>query len=278
MKNTTNKLTTWIFKQPVIFALSFFIIGLLTIFGYSVITSLLNIDTIAPLLYILMVVFVLTAYFVVIKKLPHDDMAHSDFVAITNAGTLIAILIPAITLLFIGNNQEALKSDIMRIYMFQPSLFWGLLIITGFSYLYLFGVGVSGLYAKYKRSVQIGISKWKVILSWPFGYMLTWIPGYLLVDKKTKSSLTIKTDTYKKFNKWVLSSTANLTTTFLILLFLNTTIAGINALVLTTLLLGYYGLWMLKHKKDFIKHVDNIYALSAVFINISMILLFIIYQ
>ena len=278
MKDTTNKLTTWIFKQPIIFAATALIVGLLVVFGYSVLTSLLNIETVKPLLYILGAALVLTAYFVLIKKLPHNDMAHSDFVAITNAGNIIAISIPLITLLFIGSNQQALKTNIMRIYMFQPYLFWALLIFTAIAYLYLFGIGISGLYAKYKRALQIGISKWKIILSWPFGYMLTWIPGYLLTDKKTKSSLTIKTKTYQKFNKWVLSSNANLIFIFLLLLFLNSVIAGLNALFLTTLLLIYYGLWILKHKSDFNKHIDKAYALSAVFINILLIILIMIFN
>ncbi|MBR5904203.1 MAG: hypothetical protein IKZ49_01560 [Alphaproteobacteria bacterium] len=276
MKSATNNLTTWIFKQPLIFAIAFFFIGFAVIFGYSIITSLLNIESVEPLLFVLVIAFIISAYFLIIKKLPHDDMAHSDFVAITNAGTFIAILIPVITLLIIGNNQDILKNNIMRMYMFQPTLFWSLLIFTAFTYLYLFGVGISGLYAKYKRALQIGISTWKIVLSWPFAYILTWTPGYLFADKKTKSSLTIKTNLYKKFNKMVLSNTTNLVFVFLTLLLLNTAIAGTSALILTILELGYFGLWVLKYKKDFIKNIDKTYALSAVFINVIMLLLLII--
>jgi hypothetical protein len=55
--------------------------------------------------------------------------------------------------------------------------------------LYLIGVALSGIYAKYKRATTLGIKPWKVILSMPFAFLLMWTPGYLIKDKDTKSVL-----------------------------------------------------------------------------------------
>ena len=138
--------------------------------------------------------------------------------------------------------------------------------------IYLLGVSISGIYAKYKRAITLGTSPWKVILSMPFAFLLMWAPGYLIKDKEIKSETEIKSVWYNKLNKLVLSNFSNTLFAFLLLIFFKSLIAGTTTLVLTTILLIIYALWYTKHKSDFIKNINNGYALTAVGINLIILL------
>ena len=164
----------------------------------------------------------------------------------------------------------------MQMYVHQPVTFWVLVTFCIFVYLYIAGMVVSGLYAKYKRAVTLGISKWKIILSWPFGFLLTWAPGYFAKGKNTKTNLQIKSNLYNRFNKWTLATYSNTLFVFLFLLLFTKVIVGVPALILTVILLLFYGIWKLKFKENLLKVLNRGYAESAVAINIIMLLLFII--
>ena len=59
---------------------------------------------------------------------------------------------------------------------------------------------------------------------------------------------------------------------FLLLLFFKCVIAGTATLVLSALLLILYVLWYVKHKSDFIKNINKGYALTAVGINLAILI------
>ena len=138
--------------------------------------------------------------------------------------------------------------------------------------MYLLGVAISGLYAKYKRCKSMGISPWKIILSMPFTLFMLWTPGYLIKDKTDNSNLQIKCKWYKSFTDWVVSNFNNTLLVFLTLLFFKSLITGTAATILALVLLAIYTLWYIKHKSDFIKNINRGYTLTAVGINIAIIL------
>jgi hypothetical protein len=137
--------------------------------------------------------------------------------------------------------------------------------------LYLIGVAISGVYAKYKRAATLGISPWKIILSMPFTFLMLWTPGYLIQDK-TKNNLEIKSAWYTRFNKWVVSSFNNTLFVFLLLLLFKSFVAGITTMALSALLLVIYALWFTKHKDDFVKNINQGYALTAIAINVFLVI------
>lgn len=281
-KKTTKKaninLKTWIFDKPVKFALLTFAINLAVIFAYAIISSIFDITSMILLEIMLSVSFIWNICYM-IKKLPHNDMYRRDFVAITNACCFITVLIPLITFTLLANNLYMLKYNFMMVYLLHPVLVWVALISLALLYLYVFGVAISSVYAKYKRALKIGISKWRIILSMPFAFLLMWAPGYLISEKKDESNLEINTRWFNKFNKWVLSDSTNAIVVFLALVLLRNTFSGLPALLLTLFLLAVYALWNLRYKTKFIKDINRGYALTAIGINfISIIFVIILFM
>ena len=280
--NKTNKnsvsLKTWIFDKPVIFAALTFAINLAAIFAYAIISSIFNISSMILLEIMLCISFVWNIWYM-IKKLPHDDMYRGDFVAITNACCFITVFVPLITFALFANKLYMLKYNFMMVYLLHPVLVWTVLLLLALLYLYVFGVAISSVYAKYKRALKIGLSKWNIILSMPFAFLLMWTPGYLVPEKKDESKFQIQTKWFNKFNKWALSNTSNAIVVFLAIVLLRNTFSGLPALLLTLFLLAVYALWNLRYKTKFMKDINRGYAWTAISINfiaiISVILMFI---
>lgn len=271
ISKTTTNLKSWIFDTPVKFALLTFIINLGVIFVYALIASIFNISSMLLLEILLGASFVWNIYYM-IKKLPHDDMYRSDFIAITNACCFITVFIPLITFSVLANKLPMLRYNFMMIYLLHPVLIWVALISLALLYLYVFGVAISSVYAKYKRALKLGLSKWHIILSMPFAFLLMWTPGYLIPEKKDESKLQIQTKWFNKFNKWVLSDTSNAILVFLVLVLLRNSFSGLPALLLTLFLLVVYTLWNVKYKTNLLKDIDHGYALTAIGINIISII------
>ena len=208
-----------------------------------------------------------------IKKLPHDEMPQKDFIAITNGASIISIassIIVMITLAIIGHG---IKMKMMMMYLLHPTMFLLILLSLALVTLYVFGVAISGVYAKYKRITTMGVSPWKAILSMPFAFLMLWTPGYQIEEKgNKKSNLLIKSKWYNRFNNWVISNFSNILLVFLVLLFAKGVIAGLTTLVLTITLLIIYTLWYVKHKSDFVKNINKGYALTSVGINIAILI------
>ena len=271
MQKNKTQLKTWLLTKPVAFTFWSVILGIIFCFGYSIIQGAFNFETITPLYVLCALTIILPACYV-IQKLPHEKMNQSDFVAITNGAGLISIIASFIAILTIGIYGNQVQHDMMTLYILHPTTFYILLSFIVLVSLYLIGVAISGIYAKYKRTVTLGISPWKVILSMPFAFLLMWTPGYLIKDKDIKSALEIKSQWYSKLNKWVLSNFGNTLFAFLLLIFFKSVIAGSATLVLAIISLVIYALWYTKHKSDFVKNINKGYALTAVGINIAILM------
>ena len=270
MKNI-KQLKQWLFNKPALFAVMFF--GLITVLGivYSLIQTFFSFETMLPM-YLIFAFSLIYSLYYMIKKLPHDKMQRNDFVAIANGTSIISILSSIIALLTIEISGFGLQRKMMMMYLLHPTIFTIIALSLSLISMYILGVAVSGIYAKYKRATTMGISPWKVILSMPFSFLMMWTPGYLIDDKSKKSDLVIKAKWYARFNNWVVSNFTNLLFVFLFLLFAKSVIAGLPTLILTIALLVIYTLWYVKHKKDFVKNMNNGYALTAVGINLAILI------
>ncbi|MFQ6696119.1 MAG: hypothetical protein ACLRFF_01970 [Alphaproteobacteria bacterium] len=270
MQKEKTKLKSWLLIKPLMFTLWFLILGTILGFAYSFIQSIFNFESMIPLYILCALTFILPACYI-IQKLPHEKMGQNDFVAITNGAGFISIIASLVAILTIGFYGENIQRDMLMMYILHPTMFYGILLFVFVTSLYLIGVALSGIYAKYKRATTLGISPWRVILSMPFTFLLMWTPGYLIQDKEIKSELEIKSSWFKKLNKWVLANFNNTLFMFLLLLFFKCVIAGTATLVLSALLLILYVLWYVKHKSDFIKNINKGYALTAVGINLAIL-------
>lgn len=268
---TKTRLKSWLFTKPIMFTLLFLGIGIIFSIFYSLIQSVFNFESLIPMYILCALTFILPAYYM-IRKLPHDNLSQSDFVAIVNGASFIAILSSMIAIFFMGINGTYFQHKIMKLYVLYPTTFFILVTLAILVSLYLLGLAISGIYAKYKRATTLGISPWKIILSMPFAFLMLWTPGYLIQDKSVKSSLEIKANWYSRFNKWVVANFGNTLFVFLFILILKGVITGLTTLTLSALLLIIYALWYTQHKSDFVKNINGGYALTAVGINIAIIL------
>ena len=270
MKNTPQ-LKQWLLTKPFIFSVMFF--GLVTVLGliYSAIQTVFHFETLVPVYFIFGISFIYSIYYM-IKKLPHDKLYRSDFVAITNGVSIISIVSSLIALSVFGIYGPIFQRKMMMMYLLNQVLFSIIFLVVTIVSLYILGVAISGVYAKYKRATTMGISPWKVILSMPFSFLLLWTPGYLIEEKTSKSNLTIKAKWYARFNNWVLANFSNVLFAFLFFLFAKSVIAGIPTTILTIALLVIYTLWYVKHKSDFIKKINDGYALTSVGINLAIVI------
>ena len=271
MQQIKTQLKTWLFTKPIIFASLCIGFGLAFGLCYALIQTFLNFESMVPI-YILFGLSILLPACYIIKKLPHTDMNQNDFVAITNGAGIISIAASFLAIILAMVYSNVSQHGILTLYMFHPLKFYTLVLLTLFSSLYLIGVAISNIYAKYKRAVTLGISPWKVILSMPFAFLLMWTPGYLVKGKDGKSGLKIKSSWYNKLNKWVLSNFNNTLFAFVFLLFFKSVIAGTMTLVLATISLIIYTLWYVKHKSDFVANINNGYASTAVCINLAILI------
>ena len=270
MKNIPQ-LKQWLFNKPAVFSIMFF--GLITVLAlaYSVIQTLLGFEAFTPIYFIFAISFLYSVYYM-IKKLPHDKLYQSDFVAVTNGASIISIVSSIIAISAFGLYGPLFQRKMMMLYFFHPVIFGIVFVSITLVSLYVLGVAISGVYAKYKRATTMGVSPWKVILSMPFAFLLLWTPGYLIEEKTKKSNLLIKAKWYIRFNNWVMSNLSNILFMFLFLVLAKAVIAGLSTLVLTSALLVIYALWYTKHKSDFIKNIDKGYALTCIGINLAMLI------
>ena len=273
--NNLIQLKNWLLNKPVFFALSFFGLNLIIGLVYAAIQTFFNFHTLTSLYILFAASFVFCTWYT-IKKLPHESLNQNDFVAITNGASIISLSASVFVLLFIGISGLGTGTKLMMLYLTKPVILGILFLLLTLLALYLAGLAICGIYAKYKRATTIGISKWRVILSMPFGFLLTWTPGYLIQAQNTKTTLEIKCKWYTKFNKWVMANLSNTLFVFLFFLLFKGIIAGLPTLILYSSLLLIYGLWYAKHKSDFIKNINNGYALTAIGINFAILLAFLV--
>lgn len=270
-KQNKTSLQSWVLTRPVMFALWCMGLGILFGLGYALIQTFLNIESMVPI-YLLFTLSIVLPTWYLIKKLPDEKMNQNDFVAITNGTSFVSIIASLLTIFGVGFSSYTLQRDIIALYILHPMTFSLLFALTIFVSLYLVGVAICGVYAKYKRATTMGIAPWKVILSMPFSFLMMWTPGYLIKDKDTKSNLNIESNWFNKLNKWVLKNFNNTLFMFLILLVFKGAITGLPTLILTALLLAVYALWYTKHKSDFVKNINNGYAMTALGINIAILI------
>ncbi len=270
MKNI-SQLKQWLFNKPAVFSIMFF--GLITVLAlaYSVIQTLFHFEAFTPLYFIFAISFLYSVYYM-IKKLPHDKLYQSDFIAITNGASIISIVSSIIAISAFGLYGPLFQRKMMMLYLLHPVIFGIVFLSVTLVSLYVLGVAISGVYAKYKRATTIGLTPWKVILSMPFAFLLLWTPGYLVEEKTRKSNLVIKAKWYTRFNNWVVSNFSNILFIFLFFVFAKAVIAGLPTMIYTCALLIIYAIWYTKHKSDFIKNINNGYALTCIGINLAMLL------
>jgi len=287
-KNTKLTLKTWLFDKPARFTAWILVFSTL-MYGFSYIPAIIKI----PAIDIISIVITLVAFIFItrslIKDLPYKNVSHGDFTAIINGYKILSLVLFTAWMgltslmnactpsrMFITDIKTGNIIPDQTHFVISPTLFNIIEIIWFVVAVYLLGIWISNIYVKYKRAKDMGLSGWKVILSMPFTFIMTWMPGYLISDKK-QSNLTIKSNWYSRFNKWVISNINNTLFMFLLLfIFTNLFISThISTVLFPLMLFAIYMLWKTITKESFVKHMNRGYIWTAILINLFMVISFI---
>jgi hypothetical protein len=265
----TSTLLTWLFKAPLKFALISFITSILAISIYAMITS-----TQPPIFILLTISFALAVYFTV-RKLPKIKMDKQSFVAIYTAQMLLTFLLLTVSTYILVSNQQTIMFRLMMLNTNHTTSFLFIIILLALYFLFLLGTAITNLYIKICCIQQFNIPTWKMIISFPFGFGMLWIPGYLLNNNTTKKpAQEIKSKTYSRIINWTLKNNINTISMFVFITLLSGFFVGILPTLLTFIMALIFGLWSNQiGAKKFEKQINKTYSTTAVVINILMIII-----
>lgn len=278
-----SNLKTWLWNKPARFAVWILFISALFV-GGTYIPALVELpasDIVAVC--ILLIAFLFTVRGL-IKSLPYNKISHSDFVAIINGYQILSLILVSgwAGLTFLMNRCKPSRLLVSNIndtvtntrYLYIPDTLFNILQVVWFILaVYLLGLWIMSIYVKYKRAKDMGISGWKAILTMPFTFMMTWMPGYITLDRK-QSSVTIKSKWYAHLNNWVTENINNSVCMFLLLFIFSTVfiVADISVILFPLMLFAIYMLWKTLAKDCFLPNINRGYAWTAILINMFMLM------
>lgn len=265
----TNSLVSWMLTRPALFAVIAFaamtigsMVGGLITGGQSVtITTAITIITF------------LGAAAWLVRTLPGANLTRRNFVAINNAQTLVTSVIVIASMLYIMANAQTLMARLLWMETNSSARFLGLLIGLALFYLYLSGIYIANMYAKYRRIRAMGVSMWKTLATAPFGFSMLWIPGYLMDDPKTTSA---KKDAprgwYWRLTDWIIAHGTRTAAALVILLVLTGLTFGYFAMLVPMTMAIIFAAWSAIIGTDKMrKNLGGIYSTVAIIINVIMI-------
>ncbi len=273
--NETAKLSTWLLKAPLKFALSATLLSLAAIFIYALIARQ---GTVAwPIFSIFGVITAICAVWM-LRRTPSVQLSHREFVAIDLGISIILIIMPIVLLVagyfviipLIGKmiaQQSIISLAILGIFACIISM-------------YQIGLSIINMQPVYNRTRTLGVPKWKAIFSLPFSLLA--IPCYMLDDKKnTTQSVKIGSTWYDRFINQIISRdmyiwAAIIATTFAAVLIAPGAAIIILPMVVSEILI--YLIWeKVTGREKLRKNIGGAFATTAVILNILFVAMYVIW-
>ena len=275
MRNPKS-LLSWLLLEPLKFA----IISLIFIFLFIFFMNLIYSDANNLTMILLTLIASICSAAIVFPKLPNKNMTQHGFVALNNAQAIIMSTLFMVAVLLINKYQTIIVQKLWLLNIkFNPIVII-LTILAGLFLLYLIGIFVINVYAKYIRCREMKIAPWQIILSMPFGFSLLWIPGYLLKEEnKSISAVSIHTKWYSNFTKKLINKPFYITLTFILITIYSGFFYGFNMVFLTLLSTTLFLIWFrITGLSKFRLQQRKLYSYIAIVLNViifvSLITLF----
>ena len=214
-----------------------------------------------------------------INSLPRAKMDQLSFISIHNTQTVL------LSGLFITSSYllaRYAQQIMFYLFMLETRLSATFIITLTASllfYLYLLGLAIANIYAKFRRIREFNVPTWKIICSMPFGFAALWTPGYIIKSTATKATaFTPKSKWMQRATNWICLRPANTIATFIAITTLSGFFFGFNAVLLTFSLTLIFGIWALQRgTKSFIQDMPRKYATASVIFNVALLAITIIY-
>ncbi len=276
---TPAKLSTWLWRAPVKFAL-LVVFGPLALGGlYAIIASAFTAPENQPIatwpMMALMFAVVAWAAFSLIKRLPRDDMGQRQFVGIYTAAFFVSRVIGILGLMFLGFVYLPMMISLSMNNM--AVLPWLVLVMTVLALVaaYVGGLQIINLYATYMRAINMGVPQWKAILTLPCSML--WMPGYILTDEKQKRATDIKIGAtwYTSFVNWIVASPANAWLMFIVMILGSGMLYGYGWIMLPVFAapIVIFGIWQwIAGSARMRKNIGGAFSTVAIIVNVLTII------
>ncbi len=262
-----NRFSSWLLTRPVMFALTAFVLMTLA----SVLAGLIGGASVTGIGYTLVAIAFLGAAGWLVRKLPAGNLNRHQFVAINNAQTVITSVAFIVSTLIIVHNAQQLMLRLLWMESHSSASFMIALMLLTLFYLYLCGVFIGNLYAKYRRVRTMGVGVWKTLATAPFGFCMLWIPGYLMDDAKKDAAPT--DGWYNRLTQWTMARPMRSAAVLVLLVVMSGFTFGFPAIILTLALGALFAAWSAIAGTDTLrKNLGGAYATTAIIINIAAII------
>ncbi|MDE5615639.1 MAG: hypothetical protein K2I81_02285 [Alphaproteobacteria bacterium] len=267
-QQNNNRLLSWLVTRPIMFA----IIAFVAIIAATTIAGLVGSRLAAPIANILVVIAFLGASAWLVRKLPGTNLNRRDFIAISNAQMFITSIAFITSTLLIIHNAQTLMLRMLWLESQSSMSFVVLIAAISLFYLYLCGIFVANLYAKYRRIRAMGVGMWKTLATAPFGFAMLWIPGYLMDDTETKNTPE-RRGWYNRLTDWIVARNYRAAGILVLLIMMAGFTFGYPALLLTLGLGVLFAVWtQIVGIKRMRQNIGGAYATTAIVINILAII------
>lgn len=268
-----SSLKFWLLKTPIFFAITAFLFTAVT----TALTGLLlpATETTVQAAGILTFITMTIAAILAIRRIGIVDIKRSDLVTVFNTQTIITVIASLISFVTISH-MPAVQMWVYNLMQTHTGVVIGFVLATLIVLLsfYILGVLIVSLWAKFLRARAMNIPTWKIICSMPFGFAMTWIPGYFLSSKSEKKpSISVTCKWISALTKWTTKNLTNAGFIFAILIIATGLFAGLASTLLTLTFAMLFGIWAMQSGHDkFTKNIGGAYATTAVVINIAIII------
>jgi hypothetical protein len=260
--NHESQITNWLFRAPLKYTgLTAVLIAVLALIVNFVASPT---STAAPALTaIALVAICVFSIYKILRWTPDEQIDHKSFTMLNIGQALVGVLL-VLTLGMLGIRMQNVMS--MNASMLMAIV--GVLILV-----FLFGTWMLQLKSIFCRARALGVPKWKLWLSIPFGIWLFWYPGFLAYDaKKNQDAISAKSNWMNNIGNWIVARPRNTALAFLCLVVFHMILmAGdtIGTLSLLLVSLGFMALIMLCKKVR--ENIGGIFANVIMILNIVLI-------
>jgi len=249
----------------------FALIAFVTMTIASVVAGLIGGTSATTIGYTLTAAVFLGAAGWLVRTMPAGNLNRRQFVAINNAQTIITSVAFIASTLIIAYNAQKLMLRLLWMESNSSASFMIVIVLLALFYLYLSGVFIGNLYAKYRRVRTMGVGVWKTLATAPFGFCMLWIPGYLMDDDK-KDSVPVG-GWYDRLTRWTMARPVRSAAVLVLLVVMSGFTFGFPAIILTLTLGALFAAWSAIVGPDTLrKNIGGAYATTAIIINIAAII------
>lgn len=265
--NNNTRLLSWMVSRPIIFAL----IAFVAMTAATAIAGMIGMS--GMFANTLGVIALLGAITWLVRKLPAGNLDRRSFVFITNAQTIVTSIAFIASTIFIFYNAHAIMLRMFWMETHSKPSFVAILVTAALFYLYLFGIFIGNLYAKYRRIRTMGVGMWKTLATAPFGFCMLWIPGYLMEENApTKTDTDINRGWFNRLTDWIISRPSHAAGALVALIIMSGFTFGFNAILLNLGLGALFAVWYaIVGAQKMRDNLGGVYSTTAIVINILMI-------